>query len=154
MKYEKEIIVLPQWVQRDYRARLQINAQATPHYGLVDVFETTQLGGDSGKVNVLILDKDEIAKPLVQVAFTWSTGDQILLDENWVWRPPYPWKGVAPLAPLGHVELVLNNDGVVKDGEPGGINVWIFDPKVPSTAFIGAGMQGDHTGLWLIFKEF
>jgi len=150
--------MVPFWMRRTLGSSLINPPEARlggPHWGAVEFRKTTPQGGDSQKVNVILLDENEHPIPLHQVAFTWDTGPEIVYGEDWnIWMPQYPWQGVAPMAPLGHVELVLGADGVVEPGKRGGIGLHVFDPNVPSVEITGLGMTGDHVGVWVVVKRF
>jgi hypothetical protein len=158
LKYEKALKMVPFWMRRDLGAELVNPPEARfnePHWGAVEFRKTTSQGGDSQKINVIVLDEHNHLLPLHQVAFTWDTGPKIEYDEEWnIWMPSWPWQGVVPMASAGHVELVLGADGVVEPGGRGGIGLHMFDPNVPSVEIKGLGMTGDHVGVWVVIKRF
>lgn len=41
---------------------------------------------------------------------------------------------------------------VVKQGQPGGITVYILSPEYSSDVITGAGQLADHTGLYLTYQ--
>jgi len=158
MKQFTPINVLPQEVQRDFRAYLWIaDDQGQPpegEYKLVDIRETPGNGYRGQRITVLVVDENGEAIPNVNVAFSYSTAPFITLSNDFKWSPAYDLFNafVAQTGGSGEIDMVLGADGVVKDGQRGGVAVWVFEPEYPSDVIYGLGMKPDHTGVYCIFQ--
>jgi hypothetical protein len=56
----------------------------------------------------------------------------------------------VPTAGSGQIDQIQGS--VVKQGQPGGITVYLLEPEYSSDVVTGAGMLADHTGLHLTFQ--
>jgi hypothetical protein len=143
---------LPNWVQLGWRATLQ---RAEPTIGgvfrLVDIVKTEPLSWQEGKIIVQVVDENGFPLPNVKVAFSYSTADQYLVHSDFKWQPPSPWQAdVVHTEGGGRIEHVQGSP--VKEGQPGGVTVYIVEPEYSSDVVTGCGALADHTGLLLTFK--
>jgi hypothetical protein len=89
--------------------------------------------------------------PGVPVAFSYSTADQYLLTSDFQWTPPVPHRAfIARTEGGGQIDQIQGSG--VKQGQPGGVTVYILDPAHSSDVVTGAGMLADHTGLHLTYQ--
>ena len=144
--------VLPQDIQRDWMAQLN---RATPTekgvFRLVNIRRTTPLTFEEQRVIVLVVDENGFPMPNVRVAFAFSNAEPYTLSDNFLWTPPAPQKAfIVPTEGSGQIEQIQG--GVVKQGQPGGITVYLLEPEYSSDVVTGAGMLADHTGLHLTFQ--
>lgn len=145
--------VLPADVQQDWMAGLQrqISQQAEGHFYLVNVRRTKPKSFEEQRVIVLVVDENGFPIPNVPVAFSYSTADQYVLTPDFLWTPPSPPRAfIVPTAGSGQIDQIQGSG--VKQGEPGGITVYLFDPQYSSDVVTGLGMLADHTGLHLTFQ--
>jgi hypothetical protein len=85
------------------------------------------------------------------VAFSYSTAAPYLLTSDFAWLPPPPQRAfVARTDASGQIDQIQGD--VVKQGEPGGITVYLLMPEYSSDAVAGCGMLSDHTGMLLSFQ--
>ena len=148
----KPLIVLPDDIQREWRAGLQ---PATPTakgaFRLVNARRTEPGSFEEQRVIVLVVDENGLPMPNVKVAFSFSTANSYTLSQDFLWAPPLPHKAfVVPTQGSGQIDQIQGS--AVKDGEAGGITVYILEPEYASDVVTGAGMLADHTGLHLIFQ--
>ncbi len=144
--------VLPQDIQRDWRAQLH---KATPTekgvFRLVNVRRTQSGSFEEQRVIVLVVDENGFPIPNVPVAFAFSTAKDYSLSQDFLWTPPAPQKAfIVPTQGSGQIDQIQGSP--VKDGEAGGITVYLLEPEYSSDVVSGAGMLADHTGLHLTFQ--
>ncbi len=144
--------VLPQDIQRDWRAQLH---KATPTeegvFRLVNIRRTQSGSFEEQRVIVLVVDENGFPIPNVPVAFSFSTASDYTLSQDFLWTPPVPQKAfIVPTQGSGQIDQIQGS--AVKDGEAGGITVYLLEPKYSSDVVTGAGMLSDHTGLHLTFQ--
>ena len=148
----KPINVLPQDIQQDWRAQLQ-KAQPTEKgvFRLVNIRRTESGSFEEQRVIVLVVDENGFPIPNVKVAFSFSTAGAYMLSQDFLWTPPAPQKAfIVPTQGSGQIDQIQGSG--VKDGEAGGITVYILEPEYSSDYVSGAGMLADHTGLHLTFQ--
>jgi hypothetical protein len=148
----KPMNVLPQVIQRDWRAQLH-KAQPTEKgvFRLVNARRTESGTFEEQRVIVLVVDENGFPIPNVKVAFSFSTANAYTLSQDFLWTPPPPQKAfIVPTQGSGQIDQVQGSG--VRDGEPGGITVYIVEPEYSSDYVSGAGMLADHTGLHLTFQ--
>jgi hypothetical protein len=144
--------VLPQDIQQDWRAQLH-KAQPTEKgaFHLVNARRTEPGTFEEQRVIVLVVDENGFPIPNVKVAFSFSTANSYTLSQDFLWTPPAPQKAfIVPTQGSGQIDQVQGSG--VKDGEAGGITVYILEPEYSSDYVSGAGMLADHTGLHLTFQ--
>lgn len=151
MNYEP-LHVLPQTIQQNWMAQLH---RATPTeqgvFRLVHIRRTKPKSFEEQRVIVLVLDENGFPIPNVQVAFAYSTADPYTLSQNFLWSPPAPQRAfIVPTQGSGQIDQIQGS--VVKEGQSGGITVYILEPEYSSDVVSGAGMLADHTGLHLTFQ--
>jgi hypothetical protein len=56
----------------------------------------------------------------------------------------------VPTQGSGQIDQIQGS--VVREGEPGGVTVYVLEPEYASDYVTGAGMLPDHTGLHLTFQ--
>lgn len=144
--------VLPVDIQQDWMATLQ---KATPTakgvFRLVNIRRTKPKSFEEQRVIVLVVDENGFPMPNIQVAFSYSTADPYVLSPDFLWSPPPPNKAfIVPTAGSGQIDQIQGSG--VKEGEPGGITVYILEPEYSSDVVTGAGMLADHTGLHLTYQ--
>lgn len=145
--------VLPADIQQEWMAGLQrqISQQAEGHFYLVNVRRTKPKGFEEQRVIVLVVDENGFPIPNVPVAFSYSTANQYVLTPDFLWSPPSPPRAfIVPTAGSGQIDQIQGSG--VKQGEPGGITVYLFEPQYSSDVATGLGMLADHTGLHLTFQ--
>lgn len=145
--------VLPADIQNDWMASLE---QATPTesgvYRLVAARRTEARGFEGQRITVLVIDEDGQPIPGVLVAFSYSTAQQkFTLTPDFQWSPPPPHRAfIVPTSGSGQIDQIQGSG--VKEGEPGGVTVYLLDPQHSSDIVRGAGMLADHTGLHLTYQ--
>jgi hypothetical protein len=144
--------VLPMDIQQDWMATLQ---KATPTdkgvFRLVNIRRTQPKSFEEQRVIVLVVDENGFPMPNVRVAFSYSTANQYVLTPDFLWSPPPPARAfIVPTAGSGQIDQIQGS--AVKQGEPGGITVYLFEPDYSSDVVTGAGMLADHTGLHLTYQ--
>jgi hypothetical protein len=152
LKSYEPLTVLSADIQQDWMASLQ---RATPTergvFRLVGIRRTKPKSVEEQRVIVLVLDENGFPMPNVRVAFAYSTADQYVLTPDFLWSPPPPSKAfIVPTAGRGQIDQIQGSS--VKQGEPGGITVYIFEPEYSSDVVTGAGQLADHTGLHLTYQ--
>lgn len=145
--------VLPTDIQQDWMAGLQrqVSQQAQGHFYLVNIRRTKPKSFEEQRVIVLVVDENGFPIPNVPVAFSYSTADQYVLTPDFLWTPPAPPRAfIVPTAGSGQIDQIQGSG--VKQGQPGGITVYLFEPEYSSDVVTGLGMLADHTGLHLTFQ--
>ncbi|MBI1877254.1 MAG: hypothetical protein HYR94_03310 [Chloroflexi bacterium] len=144
--------VLPADIQQDWMATLQkATATAEGVFQLVNIRRTRPKSFEEQRVIVLVVDENGFPIPNIRVAFSYSTADQYVLTPDFLWSPPPPSRAfIVPTAGSGQIDQIQGSG--VKQGEPGGITVYIFEPEYSSDVVTGAGMLADHTGLHLTYQ--
>lgn len=152
MQSYQPISILPQDIQRDWMAQVHpLQDAPTGGYRLVGARRTEARGFQGQRITVLVVDENGVAMPGVAVAFSYSTADQYLLTSDFKWTPPSPHRAfIARTQGGGQIDQIQGSG--VKEGQPGGVTVYILDPEYPSDVVTGAGMLADHTGLHLTFQ--
>ena len=142
---------LPIQFQLLYRAQL---FHPRPHeqgeYHLVKIRQTEPGGYEELKVIVSVIDENEFPMPNIPVAFSYSTAKQVLLSQDFTWTPPAFRADVFPTTGSGQIEHIQGS--VIKEGEPGGITVFILDPRYSSAYVSGVGALANHAGVHLTFQ--
>jgi len=147
----KNITVLPQRFQELWMANL-IPTSFNPAFKLVDIKETKPKSGQELKVIVTVLDQDGYIMPGVNVAFSYSTSSPYTISSDSVWNPPGP-RLADIVQTVGGLPAEHVQGSVVKQGQPGGITVYILEPEsAASDVVTGMGALHDHTGVHLIFQ--
>jgi hypothetical protein len=143
---------IPQDIFNDWLAtHLKAEPTAQGVFRLVDVKRTDPAGFQSQRIIVSVMDENGFPIPNVKVAFAYSTANAYNTDSSFLWSPPTPRKAfIVPTQGGGQIDQIQGS--AVKKGEPGGVSVFIIEPKFSSDIFEGAGMLGDHTGLHLFFQ--
>jgi hypothetical protein len=151
MNYEP-LNALPIDIQNDFMAAvLPASPTAQGAYHLVDARRTDGRGFQGQRITVLVVDENGVAMPGVPVAFSYSTADQYLLTSDFQWTPPSPYRAfITRTQGGGQCDQIQGS--VVKQGQPGGVTVYILDPAISSDVVTGAGMLADHTGLHLTYQ--
>jgi hypothetical protein len=117
----------------------------------VNVRRTRPKSFEEQRVIILVVDENGFPMPNTRVAFSYSTADQYVLTPDFLWSPPSPSRAfIVPTAGSGQIDQIQGSG--VKQGEPGGITVYIFEPEYSSDVVTGAGMLADHTGLYLTYQ--
>ena len=148
----KPLNVLPQDIQQEWMAQLQ-KAMPTEKgvFRLVNIRRTQAGSFEEQRVIVLVVDENGFPIPNVKVAFAFSTANQYTLSQDFLWSPPVPQKAfIVPTQGSGQIDQIQG--GGVKEGQPGGITVYILEPQYSSDVVTGAGMLADHTGLHLTYQ--
>ena len=148
----KPLNVLPPDIQQEWMAQLQ---RATPTekgvFRLVNIRRTEPGSFEEQRVIVLVVDENGFPIPNVKVAFSFSTANQYTLSQDFLWAPPPPQRAfIVPTQGSGQIDQVQGS--AVKEGQPGGITVYILEPEYSSDVVTGVGMLADHTGLHLTFQ--
>lgn len=121
-------------------------------YRLVNIRRTAPKSYEELRLIVLVLDENGYPITGVKVAFSYSTANQFLVDTSWVWTPPHPFRAdIVPTSGGGQIEHIQGS--TVKEGEPGGITVYVADPTMASDVVTGAGALADHTGMYFTFQR-
>jgi hypothetical protein len=129
----------------------QVSQQAQGHFYLVNIRRTRPKGFEEQRVIALVVDENGFPMPNVRVAFSYSTADQYVVTPDFLWTPPSPPRAfIVPTAGSGQIDQIQGSG--VKQGEPGGITVYLFEPEYSSDVVTGLGMLADHTGLHLTFQ--
>lgn len=152
MKNYEPLNVLPVDVQQDWMATLQKAAPTDKGvFRLVAVRRGKAKTFEEQRIIVMVVDENGFPIPNVPVAFSYSTADQYVLSPDFLWSPPAPNRAfIVPTAGSGQIDQIQG--GGVKQGEPGGVTVYLLEPEYSSDVVTGAGMLADHTGLHLTFQ--
>lgn len=154
----KPLVMLPQDFQKNWLAQLHSVSDSDEErcegaFRLVKIRRTKPKTYEERRIVVLVVDENGFPIPSVMVAFAYSTAHPYILadDENWQWNPPAPHRAdIWPTHGSGEIDEVQG--GGIIEGQPGGMTVYIFDPKYPSDYVTGCGMLADHTGMHLTFQ--
>lgn len=120
-------------------------------FRLVDIHRTEAAGFQGQRITVTVVDENGFPVPNVTVIFSYSTGDKFLPPSNAEWLPPTPWRGlVVRTQGSGMIDQIQGD--VIKEGQAGGVTVYIMEPQYSSDVVAGCGMLSDHTGLALTFQ--
>ncbi|MCG3207301.1 MAG: hypothetical protein FOGNACKC_00901 [Anaerolineae bacterium] len=152
MKQYEPLNVLPVDFQVNWQAQLIPNTPTTEGvFRLVDIQRTAPTGYQGQRLVAQVIDENGFPVPNVPVAFAYSTAGQYLVNEEFKWRPPLPYRAdIVLTSGGGQVEHVQGS--VVRQGEPGGVTVYVLDPTIASDVVAGMGMLADHTGVRLTFQ--
>lgn len=147
------LTLLPQDIQLDWSAEV---FSATPTnkgcFRLVQIHRTDGKGYQGQRITVLVVDENGIALPGVPVAFSFSTADQYTLTADFAWMPPTPRRAfIIRTGGAGEADQIQGSG--VKQGQPGGVAVYILDPALSSDVVTGLGMLADHTGIHLTMQR-
>jgi hypothetical protein len=145
--------VLPLDIQFDWMAALQrqVSPQAQGHFYLVNARRTKPKTFEDQRIIALVVDENGFPMPNVRVAFSYSTADQYVLTPDFTWSPPPPARAfIVPTAGSGQIDQIQG--GGVKQGQPGGVTVYLLEPEYSSDVVTGMGMLADHTGIHLTFQ--
>lgn len=152
MNNYQPLTVLPVDIQTEWRAGL-MKSIPTPKgaFKLVNIRRTAPKSFEEQRLIVLVVDENGFPMPNVRVAFSYSTADFYAISSDFMWMPPQPQRAhIVPTAGSGQIEQIQGSP--VKQGEAGGVTVYIFEPEYSSDVVIGLGMLADHTGLHLTFQ--
>lgn len=120
-------------------------------YRLVDIRRTLGSSYQGQRITVLVVDENGQGIAGVPVAFSFSTADRFTLTSDFAWIPPQPHRAfIARTEGGGQIDQIQGS--VVKDGQPGGVTVYILDPAHSSDIVTGCGMLANHDGLFLQFQ--
>lgn len=145
---------LPMDIKQDWHASLVHGEVASD--GIFKLIHAERTDGASSlgqRVSVLVVDKDNHPIPLVKIAYAFDTANFFVVDDNFEWTPPQPQKAFFDKTNGGGESNMIQGSGV-KEGQPGGITVYVYEPTYGTDIVFGAGMLSDHTGLYLVFKLF
>lgn len=144
--------VLPPDFQTNWGAQL---TPPDPHpvgqFHLVHIRRTKPGSFEDNRIVVLVLDENGIAMPSVNVAFAYSTAPRFIVTPDFTWVPPPPFRAEQHRT-KGSGEIEQIQGGSVRDGQPGGVTVFILEPGYASAIVSGCGSLADHTGLHLTFR--
>jgi hypothetical protein len=152
MQTYNDMQVLPTDIQSRWRAGI-IKAMPTERgtFALVDARATKPGGFQEQRIIVRVVDENGFPMAGVTVAFSFSTAGPYLIPPDSLWSPPAPHRAfITPTTGSGECDQIQGSG--VKDGEPGGVSVYIFEPEYSSDIVTGAGMLANHTGLMLTFQ--
>lgn len=148
--------ILPEIFSRDWRAFLHKGAEIPSTkgiYKLKDIKPTPGGGYMSQRIIVLVLDENGFPIPGVEVAFNYSTGKPIILRGDWKWSPLIGSITGDVVTTRGSGEVEHIQGSAVKEGEAGGVTVWIKDPERNCDIVSGLGMLADHTGVYMTYQR-
>jgi hypothetical protein len=152
MRDYQALTTLPADIQVEWGAELR-RAEPTEQgtFRLVDIRPTNGKSYQGQRIVVLVVDENGIAIPSVPVAFSYSTAERYIVGPDFQWSPPHPHKAlVVPTHGGGEIDQIQGS--TVREGEPGGVTVYILEPHYASDVVSGCGMLADHTGLHLTFQ--
>jgi hypothetical protein len=153
MKNYQPLNVLPADIQQDFLATLNryIDPDAQGHFSLVDIHRSGPNDWQSQRITVLVIDENGSPMPNVRVAFSYSTANSYVLTPDFLWNPPPPQRAfIVPTAGSGQIDQIQGSG--VKQGQPGGVTVYLLEPEYSSDVVMGLGQLADHTGLVLTFQ--
>lgn len=151
MKTNQILNTLPVDIQRDWMATLDRHPIEAGHFYLTDIRRTGGRDFQSQRITVIVVDKNGFPMPNVRVAFSYSTANQYFITPDFAWTPPAPPRAfIVPTMGSGQIDMIQGS--AVKQGEPGGVTVYMFEPEYSSDVVKGLGMLADHTGLLLTFQ--
>jgi len=145
--------VLPVDIQQDWMATLNryVDPDAQGHFYLVAARRSGAKDWQSQRVTVQVVDENGFPLPDVRIAFSYSTAEPYILTAAFLWNPPPPQRAfIVPTTGSGMIDQVQGD--VVKQGQPGGVTIYAWEPQYSSDVVTGAGMLADHTGLHLTFQ--
>lgn len=121
-------------------------------FRLVGVERTEASGYQGQRITVQVVDENGFPVPNVTVVFSYSTGKQFTPPVNSKWfPPPSPWRGhVVQTTGSGMIDQIQGD--VIKEGQAGGVTVYIMEPQYSSDVVSGCGMLADHSGMLLTFQ--
>ncbi len=120
-------------------------------FRLVGIRRTQPKTWEEGRIIVLVVDENGFPLPGVKVAFSYSTAHRFGVDDQFTWSPPQPWRAhIVPTEGSGQIEQVQGS--VVRDGQPGGVTVYVVEPEYASDIVSGMGALSDHTGIHMTFQ--
>ena len=148
----KPLKVLPVEFQREWQAQLhRAPRNEWGSYRLVKIRRTKPATFEELRIIVLVVDENGFPMPGIKVAFSYSTANQYYISNDFVWRPPHPFRAdIFPTTGGGEIEHIQGS--VIKKGQPGGITVYCVEPEYSSDYVSGAGALADHSGLHLTFQ--
>jgi hypothetical protein len=151
MNNYQPLTVLPFKFQQRWQAQL-LAANAAPGgaFRLVGIEDTPGLSSMGQRITVRVIDENGFPIPNVRVAFAYSTAPVFILEAAFQWTPLAHRAFTVYTNGGGEIDQVQG--GPVKEGEPGGVTVYILEPEFSSDAVSGCGMLADHTGLLLTFQ--
>jgi len=150
--------MLPADIVRDWRAQLWHTPDTGKfkgckgEYRLVSIERLKAGGYQELRIIVKVIDETERLLDDVLVAFSYSTAQQFVIDDQFKWTPPQPWRADLVPTMAGRAEHIQGS--VVKEGEPGGVTVYVLDQDYASDFVTGMGALADHTGIMLTFQRF
>lgn len=153
MQNYQPMSTLPMDIQQEWMATLQrqVSPQAQGHFYLVHVRRTRPKSFEEQRIIVLVVDENGFPMPNIRVAYSYSTADQYVLTPDFLWNPPPPARAfIVPTAGSGQIDQIQGSG--VKEGQPGGVTVYLFEPEYSSDVVTGMGMLADHTGIHLTFQ--
>ena len=153
MTDKKGLHVLPSEIQSKWLASLgKPESTGIGAFRLTDIRPTEPRGYQGQRITVLVLDENGYPMQGIKVAFAFSTADPYILTPDFLWTPPPPQRAfIAFTEGSGQIDQIQGSG--VKDGQPGGVTVFVFEPQYSSDWVAGAGMLADHTGLHLTFQR-
>lgn len=151
MKTNQALNTLPVDIQRDWMATLDRQPIEAGHFYLTDIRRTGARDFQSQRITVIVVDENGFPLPNVRVAFSYSTADQYFITPDFAWTPPAPPRAfIVPTQGSGQCDQIQGSS--VKQGQPGGVTVYVLEPEYSSDVVAGLGMLADHTGLVLTFQ--
>ena len=149
MRQYHEINSLPVDIQRRWMATIDKTPPTEAgKFTLVGIRPTSPAGYQELKVIVQVIDENRIPLIGVDVIFSYDTAKPFYVDPAIEWQPPLPWRGdVVTTGGDGAAQHVQGS--VVKQGQPGGITVFVLSNEYSSDVIHGLGALADHTGLLL-----
>ena len=146
------LVVLPVDLQNDFGAEV---FSATPTVGgvyrLVAARRTEGGGYQGQRITVLVIDENGQPISGVPIGFSYSTADKYTLTTDFDWQPPGPHRAfIARTGGSGEIDQIQGS--VIKDGQPGGVSVYILQPQFSSDVITGCGMLASHEGMYLVFQ--
>lgn len=153
MQVLEPLKVLPADIQRDWMARLEPAREESQGgvFRLVHARRTEPRGYQGQRITVLVVDEQGLPLSGVNVAFSYSTAEPFTIGQEFKWTPPGPYRAHIVLTEgSGQIEEVQGS--AVKEGQPGGMTVYVFEPDYPSDVVSGLGMLADHTGIFMTFQ--
>ena len=146
------LTVLPQDFQLNWQAALHKAASNdNGSFEVVNIRRTAPATFEELRIIVLVVDENGFPLSGVKVAFSYSTAHQYLVGQDFTWVPPSPHRAdIFATEGSGQIEHIQGS--VVQSGEPGGITVYVVEPKYSSDYITGAGALADHTGMHVTFQ--
>lgn len=151
------LTMVPPDIQQDWMAGMQKGSPAPAGiFQVTDISRTPAQGFMAQRISVLVVDEEGRGLPGVRVAFAFDTAGAIKWDElypdtkQWGWAPPPMQAAVIETMGGGMCDFVQGSP--VKEGQPGGMTVYVLEPEYSSDIITGCGMLADHTGMFITFK--